>query len=154
MIFAIDNKEQLNALHRHLGYPSFYIDEIAREKLMLAVQVKQLRADLNKSHLPGIRERVKKVFEAMRDLNAHLRSIQRLVSQTNQKEIADIIKEIDAGFNIRKQHFMTDLQNSIEQKNVPYDRVLKDAEESKKIADEAVKEIRVAKEKIMVALGK
>lgn len=155
VLLGIDNKENLNALNRNLGYTSLYIDQIATGKLLLAKEISDLKTDKDDDrHIPSLSNRIDQIVSSIDDLNTYLRKIKYSLSQTDQKEIDSIVLQIEQGFKNRKLYLLKDIKEAIYKKDIPYDKILKEGEESKKIADMALKEIKIAKEKILAVLIK
>ena len=155
VLLGIDSKENLNALDRNLGYTSLYIDQIATGKVLLAKEISDLKIDKDDNkHIPSLSNRIDQIVASINELNTYLKQIKSLLSQTDQKEIDSIVLEIEQGFQYRKLYFLKDIKEAIYKKNIPYDKIMKEGEESKKIADNALKEIKVAKEKIIAVLTK
>ncbi|HRD56950.1 MAG TPA: hypothetical protein PK504_02825 [Ferruginibacter sp.] len=155
VLLGIDNKENLSALNRNLGYTILYIDEIATGKLLLAKEIADLKSDKDDDkHISSLSNRADEIVVSITNLNSYLRKIKSLLSQTNQKEIDSIVLEIEQGFQYRKLHLLKQIKEGLYKKNISYNEILQDAQESKKIADNALKEIKVAKEKIVAVLTK
>jgi hypothetical protein len=155
VLLGIESKENLSALNRNLGYTILYIDEIATGKLLLAKEIADLKSDKDDDkHISSLTKRADEIVVSITNLNSYLRKIKSLLSQTNQKEIDSIILEIEQGFQYRKLYLLKQIKEGLYKKNIPYNEILKDAQESKKIADNALKEIKIAKEKIVGVLTK
>lgn len=155
ILSGIDNKETLLKLDRNLGYSSLVIDRIATEKILLAKEIKDLKVDTNdKSHIQSLTNRIDTIVENINELNFYLSEIKSCLSKTNQIEIDSIVLEIDNGFRYRKLYYLKDIKSAIYKQNIPYDKIQKEADESKQIAETALKQIKVAKAKITIALAK
>jgi hypothetical protein len=155
VLSGIENRENLYALDRNLGYASLYIDQIANGKLLLAKEIGDLKIDKeDERHVESLSRRADEIVASINNLEGYLRDIKALLSQTDQKEVDSMIVQIDQGFVSRKMYLIKDIKNAIYEKNIPYDRILNEAKESKMIADNALKQIKVAKEKIITVLTK
>jgi hypothetical protein len=155
ILSGIDNKENLNALERNLGYTSLYIDQIATGKLLLAKEISDLKTDKDDNkHVPSLTNRIDQLVASINELDTYLKKIKSLLSQADQKEIDSIVVQIEQGFMYKKLYYLKDIKEALYKKDIPYDKMLKEAEESRKIADNGLKEIKIAKEKIIAVLTK
>jgi hypothetical protein len=155
VLIGIENKENLNSLNRNLGYVSLYIDQLASSKLSLAKEISDLQADKNDDkHVPILDERINEIISSINNLENYMGKIKSLLSQTDQKEIDTIILELQKGFMHRKLYLLKDIKEAIYLKDIPYDKILKEGEESKKIADQALEQIKRAKQVVMRAILK
>ena len=155
LLSSIEKKENLESLQRNLGYASLYIDQIATDKFLLSKEITDLKTDKDDNkHISSLDNRVGRILESIQDLTNVLNSIKSSMSQTNQKEIDSIITEIDRGFTRRKMFLLKDIREGIYSKNIPYDKIQNEAEESRKIADKALSAIKIAKDKIVSYLTK
>jgi len=155
LLSSIEKKENLESLQRNLGYASLYIDQIATDKFLLSKEITDLKTDKDDNkHISSLDNRVGRILESIQDLTNVLNSIKSSMSQTNQKEIDSIITEIDRGFTRRKMFLLKDIREGIYSKNIPYDKIQNEAEESRKIADKALSVIKIAKDKIVSYLTK
>lgn len=155
VLIGIENKENLNALNRNLGYISLYIDQLANSKLSLAKEISDLKTDKkDKEHVPKLDNRIHEIMASIDGLEEYLKRVKSLLSQTNQKEIDDIILEIQKGLIHRKLYLLEDIKQAIYLKDIPYDRIVKESQESKQIADNALREIKRAKDLVMAAILK
>jgi len=155
LLSSIEKKENLESLQRNLGYASLYIDQIATDKFLLSKEITDLKTDKDDNkHISSLDNRVGRILESIQDLTNVLNSIKSSMSQTNQKEIDSIITEINRGFTRRKMFLLKDIREGIYSKNIPYDKIQNEAEESRKIADKALSVIKIAKDKIVSYLTK
>jgi len=155
LLSSIEKKENLESLQRNLGYASLYIDQIATDKFLLSKEITDLKTDKDDNkHISSLDNRVGRILESIQDLTNVLNSIKSSMSQTNQKEIDSIITEINRGFTRRKMFLLKDIREGIYSKNIPYDKIQNEAEESRKIADKALSAIKIAKDKIVSYLTK
>ena len=152
---GIDNKENLYDLDRHLGYTSLYIDQIVTAKQLLAKEISDLKTDKDDNkHIASLNKRTQQIIQSINDLKFYLTQIKSLLSLTNQKGIDSVILQIENDFENRKLNLLSDIKEKIYLKNIPYDQIVKESEESRKIADNALKQIKATKEKIIAALTK
>jgi hypothetical protein len=155
VLLGIDKKENLNALERNLGYTSLYIDQIATGKLLLAKEISDLKTDKDDNkHVPSLNQRIDQLVASINNLDDYLKQIKSLLSQADQPAIDSIVLQIEQGFMYRKLYYLKDIKEALYKKDIPYEKIMKEAEESKKIADNGLTAIKVAKEKILAVLTK
>ena len=153
ILTGIDNRETLYALDRNLGYASLYIDGIATGKILLAKEISDLKAnEKDNLRVDSLANLIDQIVADINNLSTYLKKIKLLLSKTNQNEIDSIIRDIEQGFQSRKLVFLKDIKDGIYSENISYDKITKEADESKKIAETALMQIKIAKDSIVSVL--
>lgn len=149
LLSGIENKENLKKISRKLGYISLDVDNIKNEKLFLAKDLSTYQEDQNENHIPELNDQITQIEGDINSLLSHLQELKSLLSQSNQQEVGDIMAAIEYGFRSRKLYLLKDIKEYLFEGNIPNEKIIEEAMESKEIAEEALIKIREAQSKIV-----
>jgi hypothetical protein len=144
----ISDKEKLKRIYRQLGYASEDIDNIALGKLLLATEISKLSNSSQQNELEKLKPQIDEIISDINKLLERLKSIKSDVSQTDQVIVDEIIQTITVGFVTRKMDHLQDIKSFLFGENIELSKITDEANQAKKIADDAAVTIKEAKLKI------
>ena len=144
----ISDKEKLKRIYRQLGYASEDIDNIALGKLLLATEISKLSNSSQQNQLDKLKPQIDEILADINKLINRLKLIKSDVSQTDQVIVDGIIQTIKVGFMNRKLYYLQDIKLFLYGENIALNKIKDEANQAKKIADDASIKIKDAKLKI------
>jgi hypothetical protein len=144
----ISDKEKLKRIYRQLGYASEDIDNIALGKLLLATEISKLSNSSQQNQLDKLKPQIDDILYDINKLISRLELIKSDVSQTDQVTVDGIIQTIKVGFMERKLYYLKDIKLFLYGENIDLNKIKDEANQAKKIADDASIKIKDAKLKI------
>ncbi|MEX0965837.1 MAG: hypothetical protein WD077_01255 [Bacteroidia bacterium] len=149
----ISDKEKLKRIYRQLGYASEDIDNIALGKLLLATEISKLSNLSQQGELEKLKPQIDDILSDINKLVSRLELIKGDVSQTDQVIVDSIIQTIRIGFMNRKLYYLKDIKAFLYGEDISLSKIKDEANQAKKIADEAATKVKEAKLKIKEKLG-
>jgi len=137
VLLNITDKEELKTIDRQLGYASYDINRIAWQKEYLALSISNLKNAKEDDKIDELKPIVDDLIIDIDKLISRLWSIKGKLSQTDQIVVDKIINSITSGYRNRKLLYLKDIKKFLYGEDIPLSKIMKEAKQAKKIADEA-----------------
>ncbi|MDF1675588.1 MAG: hypothetical protein P1U44_07695 [Vicingaceae bacterium] len=152
VLLNITDKEELKTIDRQLGYASYDINRIAWQKEYLALSISNLKNAKEDDKIDELKPIVDDLIIDIDKLISRLWSIKGKLSQTDQIVVDKIINSITSGYRNRKLLYLKDIKKFLYGEDIPLSKIMKEAKQAKKIADEATLQINEARKIIKAKL--
>ncbi|MBQ19360.1 MAG: hypothetical protein CMD31_01265 [Flavobacteriales bacterium] len=152
VLLNITDKEELKTIDRQLGYASYDINRIAWQKEYLALSISNLKNAKEDDKIDELKPIVDDLIIDIDKLISRLWSIKGKLSQTDQIVVDKIINSITSGYRNRKLLYLKDIKKFLYGEDIPLSKIMKEAKQAKKIADEATLQINEARKIIKTKL--